>query len=221
MKMMKGKQVKRTLTSFLGDNMIPKKIHYIWFGKGEKNERVKTCIESWKKYMPDYEIIEWNEDNFDINYNDFTKNAYANKKWAFVSDVARLWVLYNEGGIYMDTDVEVYKPLDQFLNEEGFTGFEDVHYPVTATLGAVKGNPVIKLMLDYYNCIDFKLYDNWQDYIKYQETNTCIMSNIFSLLGINRDWNATQRIKHFTIYPQSYFFTKDEGWTWHSFNGSW
>lgn len=201
--------------------MIPKKIHYIWFGKGEKNERVKHCIESWKKYLPDYEIIEWNEDNFDINYNDFTKSAYENKKWAFVSDVARLWVLYNEGGIYMDTDVEVYKPLDEFLNNEGFTGFEDVHYPVTATLGAVKGNPVIKLMLDYYNCIDFKLYDDWRDYIKYQETNTCIMSNIFSLLGIDRDRNETQRIKHFTIYPQSYFFTKDEGWTWHSFNGSW
>lgn len=201
--------------------MIPKKIHYIWFGKGEKNERVKHCIESWKKYLPDYEIIEWNEDNFDINYNDFTKSAYENKKWAFVSDVARLWVLYNEGGIYMDTDVEVYKPLDEFLNNEGFTGFEDVHYPVTATLGAVKGNPVIKMMLDYYNCIDFKLYDDWRDYIKYQETNTCIMSNIFSLLGVDRDRNETQRIKHFTIYPQSYFFTKDEGWTWHSFNGSW
>lgn len=201
--------------------MIPKKIHYIWFGKGEKNERVKHCIESWKKYLPDYEIIEWNEDNFDINYNDFTKSAYANKKWAFVSDVARLWVLYNEGGIYMDTDVEVYKPLDDFLNEEGFTGFEDVHYPVTATMGAVKGNPIIKLMLDYYNCIDFKLYDDWRDYIKYQETNTCIMSNIFSLLGVDRDRNETQKIKHFTIYPQSYFFTKDEGWTWHSFNGSW
>ena len=202
-------------------NKMPKKIHYIWFGKGEKNERVKHCIESWKKYLPDYEIIEWNENNFDINYNDFTKNAYANKKWAFVSDVARLWVLYNEGGIYMDTDVEVYQSLDQFLNEEGFTGFEDVHYPVTATLGAVKGNPVIKMMLDYYDCIDFTLYDDWHDYIKFQETNTCIMSNILSLLGIDRDNNAIQRIKHFTIYPQSYFFTKDEGWTWHSFNGSW
>ena len=201
--------------------MIPKKIHYIWFGKGEKNERVKHCIESWKKYLPDYEIIEWNEDNFDINYNDFTKSAYENKKWAFVSDVARLWVLYNEGGIYMDTDVEVYKPLNEFLNEEGFTGFEDVHYPVTATMGAVKGNPVIKLMLDYYNCIDFKLYENWQDYIKYQETNTCIMSNILELLGVDRDKNVKQHIKHFSIYPQSYFFTKDEGYTWHSFNGSW
>ena len=201
--------------------MIPKKIHYIWFGHGEKNERVKTCIESWKKYLPDYEIVEWNEDNFDVNYNDFTRQAYEAKKWAFVSDVARLWILYNEGGIYMDTDVEVYKPLDEFLNEEGFTGFEDVHYPVTATFGAQKGNPVIKLMLDYYNCIDFKLYENWQDYIKYQETNTCIMSNILSTLGIDRDKNVEQHIKHFSVYPQSYFFTKGEGYTWHSFNGSW
>lgn len=201
--------------------MIPKKIHYVWLGKGEKNERIKKCIESWKKYLPDYEIIEWNEDNFDIEYNDFTKKAYENKKWAFVSDVVRLYALYKEGGIYMDTDVEVYRPLDEFLNEEGFSGFECKHYPVTATLGAVKGNPVIKLMLDYYNAIDFKMYDNWQDYITYQETNTCIMSNILGMLGIDREKDEIQHIKHFTIYPQSYFFTKDEGYTYHSFNGSW
>lgn len=201
--------------------MIPKKIHYVWLGKGEKNERIKHCIESWKKYLPDYEIIEWNEDNFPMEYNDFFKQAYENKKWAFASDVVRLYALYTEGGIYMDTDVEVYKPLDEFLNEEGFTGFEAVHYPVTATLGAEKGNPVIKLMLDYYNCIDFKMYDDWRDYIKYQETNTCIMSNILELLGIDRDRNEEQHIKHFSVYPQSYFFTKDEGYTYHSFNGSW
>ena len=201
--------------------MIPKKIHYVWLGKGEKNDRIKHCIESWKKYLPNYEIIEWNEDNFDIEYNDFTKKAYENKKWAFVSDVVRLYALYKEGGIYMDTDVEVYKPLDEFLNEEGFSGFECKHYPVTATLGAVKGNPVIKLMLDYYNAIDFKMYDNWQDYITYQETNTCIMSNILGMLGIDRERDEIQHIKHFTIYPQSYFFTKDEGYTYHSFNGSW
>lgn len=201
--------------------MIPKKIHYVWFGKGEMNERTKKCIESWKKYLPDYEIKEWNEDNFDINYNDFTKKAYENGKLAFVSDVARLYALYTEGGIYMDTDVEVYKPLDEFLDNEGFTGFEDTHYPATATMGSVKGNPVIKLMIDYYNSIDFKMYDNWMDYIKYQETSTCIYSNIFSLLGIDRDKNEEQHIKHFTIYPKSYFFTKDEGWTYHSFNGSW
>ena len=201
--------------------MIPKKIHCVWFGKGEMNERAKHCIETWKKVLPDYEIKIWNEDNFDINYNDFTKKAYENKKWAYVSDVARLWALYNEGGIYMDTDVEVYKSLDEFLNEEAFTGFEDINYPVTATLGSQKGNPVIKMMLDYYNCIDFKMYDDWKDYIRNQETSTCIQSNILGLLGIDRKKNEIQHIKHFTVYPRSYFFTKDEGYTYHSFNGSW
>lgn len=201
--------------------MIPKKIHYVWLGKGEKNDRIKHCIESWHKYLPDYEIKEWNEDNFDINYNDFTKHSYELKKYAFTSDVIRLYALYNEGGIYLDTDVEVYKSLDPFLNEEAFTGFECQHYPVTATMGCEKGNPIIKLFLDYYDCRDFKTYDNWSDYITYQETNTCIMSNILELLGINRDSNTEQHIKHFSVYPQSYFFTKDEGYTYHSFNGSW
>lgn len=201
--------------------MIPKIIHYVWLGHGEKSDKIKHCIESWKKYLPDYEIKEWNEDNFDINYNDFTRQTYEKKQYAFTSDVIRLYALYTEGGIYMDTDVEVYKPLDEFLNEPAFTGFEDINYPVTATLGAEKGNPVIKMMLDYYNCIDFKSYDIWTDYIKYEETNTCIMSNILGMLGIDRQRNETQHIKHFTIYPQSYFFTPNEGYTYHSFTGGW
>ena len=122
----------------------------------------------------------------------------------------------------MDTDVEVYQPLDVFLDDEGFTGFEDTNYPATATMGAEKNNPVIGLMLKYYDCIDFKTYDNWTDYIKYQETSTCIYSNILGLLGINRqEKNTTQKIKHFTVYPQNYFFTPNEGYTYHSFTGSW
>jgi mannosyltransferase OCH1-like enzyme len=201
--------------------MIPKKIHYVWLGKGEKSDKIKRCIESWKKYLPDYEIIEWNEDNFDINYNDFTKKSYELKKYAFTSDVVRLYALYTQGGIYMDTDVEVYKPLDEFLNEEGFTGFEDIHYPVTATMGCVKGNPVIKMMLDYYDCVDFKMYDDWKDFITNEETSTCIYSNVLGMLGIDRERNEEQHIKHFTVYPRSYFFTKDEGYTYHSFTGSW
>ena len=118
--------------------MIPKKIHYVWFGKGEMNERSKKCLESWKKILPDYEIKEWNEDNFDINYNDFTKQAYENKKWAYLSDVVRLYALYTEGGIYMDTDVEIYKSLDEFLDLDGFIGFEDKHYLSTGTIGSKK-----------------------------------------------------------------------------------
>lgn len=202
--------------------MIPKIIHYVWLGKGEMSQKLKDCMASWKQYMPDWEIKEWNEDNFDINYNDFTRQSYELKQYAFTSDVIRLYALYHEGGIYLDTDVLMYKSLDPFINEQGFTGFEDTNYPVTATMGAEKENPVIKLMLDYYNCIDFKTYPIWTDYIKYQETSTCIYSNILGLLGINRqDKNSIQKIKGFTVYPQSYFFTKGEGYTWHSFTGSW
>lgn len=201
--------------------MIPKIIHCVWFGKGEMNDRAKHCIETWKKVLPDYEIMKWTEDNFDVNYNDFTKQSYENKKYAFTSDVARLWALDKFGGIYMDTDVEVYKSLDEFLSDPAFSGFEDINYPVTATLGAEKENPVIKMMLDYYNSVDFKLYDDWRDYIKYEETSTCVQSNILGLLGIDRQKNEIQRLKSFVVYPREYFFTKDEGYTYHSFNGSW
>ena len=201
--------------------MIPKKIHYVWLGHGEMSQKLKDCISSWKQYMPDWEIKEWNEDNFDINYNDFTRKSYELKQYAFTSDVIRLYALYTEGGIYLDTDCLMYKSLEPFINEEGFTGFEDINYPVTATMGCEKENPVIKLMLDYYNCIDFKTYPVWTDYIKYQETSTCIYSNILGMLGINRMKDEKQSIKHFTVYPRSYFFTKGEGYTWHSFTGSW
>ena len=200
--------------------MIPKKIHYIWFGRNPKTERVKHCIESWRRILPDYEIIEWNEDNFDVNYNEFTKRAYEEGKWAYVADVARLWVLLNEGGIYMDTDVEVYKPLDEFLEEEAFMGFEDSNYLSTAVIGAEKGNPYIRLMLDYYNAIEFVKYDIWTDYIKYEETSPCIQTNVYELLGLKRD-GTEQTLKHLKVYPNTYFHTKDEGYTYHSFGGSW
>ena len=102
---------------------------------------------------------------------------------------------------------------------------QDLKIPIILLLrlcGAEKGNPIIKLMLDYYDCIEFKTYPVWTDYIKYQETNTCIMSNILGLLGINRKAkDSIQKINHISIYPQSYFFTKGEGYTWHSFTGSW
>ena len=98
--------------------MIPKVIHYCWFGRNEKPELIKRCIESWKKYLPDYRIIEWNEDNFNISSFAFTKSAYEIKKWAFVSDVARLTALVEYGGFYFDTDVEVLEidPISKFLN---------------------------------------------------------------------------------------------------------
>ena len=95
--------------------MIPKKIHYGWVGRGELSAKAQKCIKSWKKYCPDYEIIEWNEGNFDVNQNAYTKYCYENKKYAFLSDYARLQIIYQEGGIYFDVDVEVIKPFNDLL----------------------------------------------------------------------------------------------------------
>lgn len=197
--------------------MIPKKIHYIWFGRGPKSERIEKCLESWRKLG--YEIVEWNEDNFNVDLCDFSREAYLRGKWAYVADVARFWILYHEGGIYMDTDVEVYKPLDEFL-DKAFIGFEDERYLSTAVIGAEKGNPAIKMMLDFYMARDFVEYPIWTDYIKYEETSPCMMTNVMSLLGLERN-GKEQSLKHFNVYPKSYFHTKDEGYTYHSFGGSW
>lgn len=180
--------------------MIPKIIHYCWFGGKEKPEAVKNCINSWKQHMPDYEIKEWNEENFDINYNEFTRDSYNLKKYAFTSDVARLWALYNYGGVYMDTDVMVYQPLDKFLNHRFFTGFENVHYPVTATMGAEKENSLIKEMLDAYKDRKFELKENWFDY----ETNTMIMSDIIGKY-FDRDKAEYQEKDNMAIYPRKVF----------------
>lgn len=178
------------------------------YGHGEKSELIKRCINSWHKYLPDYEIIEWNESNFPMDYNKYVKQAYEQKKYAFVSDVIRLWALYNFGGIYMDTDVEVYKSLDVFLCNKAFTGFENVGFPVCATMGAEKGNPIIKEFLDYYDNKDFEI-----------KTNTVIMSEILEKHGIDRNNNDTQDTEHITIYPKDYFV--DGTFTRHHFNGSW
>ena len=104
--------------------MIPKVIHYCWFGKNELPEDAKRCIASWKKFCPDYEIIEWNETNYDVRKNKYMSDAYDEKKWAFVSDYARIDIIYNYGGIYLDTDVELLRPLDELLKDKMFCGWE-------------------------------------------------------------------------------------------------
>ena len=104
--------------------MIPKIIHYCWFGGGDKPELAVKCIESWKKYLSDYEIKEWNEENFDITQNQYVREAYENRKFAFVTDYVRLYAIYTEGGVYMDTDVEVIGSYDLFLHHHAFSGFE-------------------------------------------------------------------------------------------------
>ena len=131
--------------------MIPKKIHYCWFGRGEKPKLERRCIESWRNYCPDYEVIAWNEDNFDFDVTTYTKYCYEKKKWAFLSDYVRLWVVEKYGGIYFDTDVEVIKSFDELLSYEAFYGFENEEYVASGLgFGAISHHPTIKAMLDEY-----------------------------------------------------------------------
>lgn len=133
--------------------MIPKVIHYCWFGNNPLPFEVKKCINSWKKICPDYEIRRWDETNFDVYQNDFIKSAYGSKAWAFVSDYARLKIVYDEGGIYLDTDVELKKSLDELRKNEGFFAIQqEGHYCNTGLgFGAKKENEIVKTMLELYD----------------------------------------------------------------------
>ena len=206
---------------------IPKKIHYCWFGRGKMPELAEKCIASWKQYLPDYEIIEWNEDNFDINANQYVKEAYKNKKFAFVTDYVRLYVLYNYGGIYMDTDVEAIKPLDIFLKHKAFSGFENNNYIPTGIMASQAKNKWIKLLLDEYNDLKFIKKDGSFDLT----TNVIRISNKTQEhyhLKLN---DTYQDLGDVVLYPHDYFCPKDwetgkifltkNTYTIHHFNGSW
>lgn len=135
--------------------MIPKKIHYCWFGGNEKPKAVEKCIASWRKYCPDYEIIEWNEDNFDVQQDPYIKYCYENKKWAFLSDLARLLVVYEHGGIYFDTDVELVRKPDFLLEYGAFYGFETPEYVATGLgFGAEAHHPTIQKMIEEYSKLE-------------------------------------------------------------------
>lgn len=137
--------------------MIQKKIHYCWFGGNPLPELAQKCIASWRKFCPDYEIIEWNETNYDIKKNKYMSQAYENKRWGFVPDYARLDIIYTYGGIYLDTDVELIKPIDELLKLKAFAGVEQNSEYVALGLGfgAEKGHPTIKALCDYYDTLSF------------------------------------------------------------------
>lgn len=136
--------------------MIPKKIHYVWLGGGKTPSKIKKCMKSWNKHLPDYEIVCWDENRFDINSVPWVKEAYEAKKYAFAADYIRCYALYTEGGIYLDTDVEVLKSFDPLLHLPYFMGKETGSPIESAVIGAEKGNHFYKLMLDYYNERHFK-----------------------------------------------------------------
>lgn len=182
--------------------MIPKKIHYCWFGKGELSTTAKKCIKSWKKYCPDYEIIEWNEDNFDIHQNEYTRKVYAEKKYAFLSDYARLKIVYEQGGIYLDVDVELVKSFDDLLDNDAYFGFETKEFINTGVgFGAKKGSIAIKTLLDEYD----QLLDGTKDVIG------CPMLNTEGVikLGLKRN-GQLQKLAECTVYPVEYFNPYDD-----------
>ncbi|PEB56272.1 glycosyl transferase [Bacillus pseudomycoides] len=184
---------------------IPRIVHYCWFGGKEKPEIVKRCIDSWNKFLSEYEIREWNEDNFDIDCNPYVREAYESKKFAFVSDYVRVHALYNFGGIYLDTDVEVFKPFDDLLYHNSFWGFEQENYIATSTMGAVKGNDLIKTFLDSYEKKSFMKEDGSYDDL----TNVAIITEILKDIGlkINGEYQEIEGIGAF--YPQTYFSPYD------------
>lgn len=182
--------------------MIPKRIHYCWFGRGQMPDLAIKCIESWHKFMPDYEYKLWNEDNFDLSCNQYVYEAYEAKKYAFVTDYVRLYALYTEGGIYMDTDVEVLKPYDDLLYLSGFTGYEGSKHlpPVTGTMASEAGNLWVKEQLSAYNDIHFLRPDGSFDL----KNNTTRISEIMRNGGFVQN-GKKQVYKDMHIFPVEYF----------------
>lgn len=179
--------------------MIPKKIHYCWFGRGEKPKLAQKCIASWKKFCPDYEIIEWNEDNFDLNENAYVRYCYENKKWAFLSDYVRLAVVCREGGIYFDTDVELIAPMDALLEHEAFYAFENDNYVATGLgFGAEANHVTIQKMVAEYAPFSPKSGETF-NFIGCPTLNT----NALIPLGLKRN-GAYQTVAGAVILPQDY-----------------
>lgn len=176
--------------------MIPKIIHYCWFGRGEKPKLAKYCIASWKKFCPDYEIVEWNEDNFDVNMNGYTQMCYKQKKYAFLSDYVRLFVVAEHGGVYFDTDVEVIKSLDHLLNQNAFYCFETKEYIASGLgFGSIAGGKSIMAMLAEYDSL----------LTGTEGTRGCPRLNTSALvkLGLKQNGN-TQQVADATVLSSDY-----------------
>lgn len=173
-------------------------IHYCWLGRNEKSEKIKYCIESWKRICPTAKIIEWNEDNYDVNKNAYTRQAYEQKKYAFVADYMRFDILYNQGGVYMDTDVELLKDVTPLLNNS-FMGFErDGDVNPGLIMNSLGGEEILKEILDYYDA---------QEEFSMDKTVVEITTEILKEHGLRLD-GSKQEVAGFTIYPTEYFNPK-------------
>ena len=206
---------------------IPKIIHYCWFGRNPKPPLAEKCIRSWKKFCPDYEIVEWNEDNFDVSSAPaYVQQAYEARRWAFVTDFVRLKALTEMGGVYMDTDVEVVKPLDPYLKHRAFAGFEWIDRVQTGLLACEPGFPLFRDFLAHYDTATFRKEDGSVD----------ITTNVEVLTGLCRQRGLVcndqfQVVDGLAIYPREVFCPVDfdteklkrtrKTVTIHWFAGSW
>lgn len=200
-------------------SIIPKKIHYVWFGNNPFNDLEKHCLDSWKKHLPEYEIIEWNEKNFDVQKYPFTQKAFIEKKWAFLSDFVRLKVLYEHGGIYLDTDMEVLKSLDNFLEHGLFLGMESSDKVNASIVGSKAQHWLLKEVL--------KEYENQTEYIAIPIIVTRVLERYLSIK------NSRQTHDDIVIYPTPFFYPlsfgekfnkkmiTNETYTIHWWNYSW
>lgn len=206
---------------------MEKIIHYCWFGKGKKNKKILKCIDSWKKYLPNWKIKEWNEENFDISSNKYVKQAYDLKKYAFVSDYVRMYALFNEGGLYLDTDIEIRRNFEKELfNKKMIISYELDNTVMTGLIYTVNNNPIIKEALEYYQDKEFIISNGKIDDIP----NTMFFSEIIKNKGffLNGKYIEKDRI---SIYPYDYFCAFDmknscynitsNTYAIHHYDGSW
>ena len=206
--------------------MIAKKIHYVWVGNKQKPELVLKCIEIWKKYCPDYEIIEWNNDSLKNIRNQYVQEAYEEEKWAFVSDYLRLYAIKTQGGFYCDADLEITNSLDEFLDLDFITGYENYKgniAPVTALMGASKNNKVITDLLKEYDDIHFRTPEGLD-----QTTNVVRITNYFKKqYSFQEPYDEKLKVeleKGVVIFPSHYFCKEvdnKKNYSIHHFNGSW
>ena len=198
------------------ENKIPKKIHYVWVGGKEKPKDIQKCMNSWKEHLKGYEVIEWNENNFDMESHPFLKAAYKAKQWAYISDYIRAYVIYNIGGIYLDTDIILLDNFDNFLNHEAFVGFENAEHPFTAVFGAKPKHPFIKKMLDYYDKLDSYNFD-------FSSNNTISVSDILIKEYGCKTGNEYQELKNgIIVYPDNILCNPSkDSVSIHIFTGTW